>query len=66
MILFIKLIDIPNNIHTYIYYIYIYIYIYIYNIYMCVCILLGMSINVMNIILTHANYKQITLICYII
>ena len=35
------------------------------------CILLGISINLMNIIITtrratHEHYKQITLICYII
>ena len=40
-----------TNFHNHIT-IYIYIYIYIYK-YMC--ILLGMSINVMNIILTHAR-----------
>ena len=30
------------------------------------CILLGMYINLMNIIITHTNYKKITLIGYII
>ena len=30
------------------------------------CILLGISINVMIVIITHANYKQITMIGYII
>ena len=36
---------------------------YLLNIYMC--ILLGMSINLVNIIITHAHYKQITMIGYI-
>ena len=30
------------------------------------CILLGMSIDLMNIIITHAHYTKITLIGYII
>ena len=30
------------------------------------CILLGMPINLMNIIIMHENYKKITLIRYII
>ena len=52
--------------HKFIYiYIYININIYIY-IYRYMCILLGMSINLINIIITHENYKQITLIDYII
>ena len=38
-----------------------YIYIYCY-----MCILLGMSINLMNIIITYALYKQVTLIGYIV
>ena len=33
---------------------------------MCMCILLGMSINLIDIIITHAHYIQITLIGYII
>ena len=40
-------------------YLCIYMHIYIYK-------LLSISINLMNIIITKANYKQITLISYII